>query len=59
MSKKLERSSTDKAFMGVCGGIANFFGISSFIVRLIFFVFPALSVVYIILAYFLPEDRSL
>ncbi len=59
MSKQLKRSSTDKALMGVCGGIANFFEISSFVTRLIFFIFPALSVVYIILAYFLPEERSL
>ncbi|MFC4386189.1 PspC domain-containing protein [Gracilibacillus marinus] len=26
MSKQLKRSSTDKALMGVCGGIANFLG---------------------------------
>lgn len=34
MEKKLYLSSTDKKFMGVCGGIAEFFGIDSTLVRL-------------------------
>lgn len=61
MKRKLIRSSTDKAIFGVCGGIAEFFGISSFIVRLIFILLavPALGVLYIILGICLPEDRSL
>ncbi|WP_225221207.1 PspC domain-containing protein [Bacillus norwichensis] len=56
--KKLMRSSTDKVLFGVCAGIAEFFGISPFIVRLIFFVTGAV-VIYIILAALLPENPSL
>ena len=58
--QKLTKSSTDKALYGVCGGIAEFFGISSFIVRLIFFFTASVSVwVYIILVLALKDKRSL
>ncbi|WP_245998329.1 PspC domain-containing protein [Siminovitchia terrae] len=56
--KKLMRSSTDKVLFGVCAGIAEFFSISPFIVRLIFFVTGAVAI-YIILAALLPENPSL
>ncbi|MFS0553185.1 PspC domain-containing protein [Brevibacillus sp. 179-C9.3 HS] len=61
MTRQLKRSSTDKSILGVCGGIADFFGISSFIVRLIFVVFagPVLGIVYLILGNILEEDRRL
>lgn len=56
--KKLTKSSTDKALFGVCGGIAEFFGISSFIVRLIFFcTSPASFWVYIILVLALKSNH--
>lgn len=35
MEKKLYRSLTDKKLAGVCGGLAEYFGIDSTIVRLI------------------------
>jgi phage shock protein PspC (stress-responsive transcriptional regulator) len=35
MEKKLYKSNTDKKVCGVCGGIAEFFGIDSTIIRLI------------------------
>ena len=35
MERKLYRSKTDKKILGVCGGIAEYFGIDSTIVRLI------------------------
>ncbi|WP_020402847.1 PspC domain-containing protein [Gracilimonas tropica] len=35
-SKKLMKSRTDKKISGVCGGLANYFGISSTVVRFIF-----------------------
>lgn len=35
MEKKLYRSLTDKKLCGVCGGLAEYFGIDSTIVRLI------------------------
>ncbi|TMZ48364.1 PspC domain-containing protein [Klebsiella pneumoniae] len=51
MQNKLKKSSTDKALTGVCGGIADFFGISPFIVRLIFvFTNPVSLWVYIFLS---------
>lgn len=56
--KKLTKSSTDKAIYGVCGGIAEFFGISSFIVRLIFLVTFSFSFwVYIILLWVLKDKK--
>ncbi|GGK08986.1 hypothetical protein GCM10007063_34300 [Lentibacillus kapialis] len=60
MHQKLTRSSTDKALYGVCGGIAEFFGISSFIVRVIFLFTSGLSFwVYIFLVWGLDERPSL
>ncbi len=35
MERKLYRSKTDKKILGVCGGIAEYFGIDSTVVRLI------------------------
>lgn len=35
MQKKLYKSGTDKKLCGVCGGIAEYFGIDSTVVRLI------------------------
>ena len=43
MSQKLRISPTDKMLYGVCGGIAEFFGISSLIVRLIFIFTSSVS----------------
>ncbi|PIC57966.1 PspC domain-containing protein [Sporosarcina sp. P12(2017)] len=60
MQNKLKKSSRDKIISGVCGGIAEYFGISSLAVRIIFFILPASLLVYLVLAYFLPfEDLSL
>ncbi|WP_010530190.1 PspC domain-containing protein [Lentibacillus jeotgali] len=60
MSQKLARSSTDRALYGVCGGIAEYLGISSFIVRVIFFLTATVSVwVYIFLNWFLEDKPSL
>lgn len=54
---KIHKSSKDRALLGVCGGIAEYFGVSSFLVRLIFFVIPLSLLIYLILAVVLPEDR--
>jgi phage shock protein C len=60
LMRKLTKSSTDKVLYGVCGGIAEFFGISSFIVRLIFFFTASVSVwVYVILVWALIDKLSL
>ena len=53
--KKLQKSSTDKAIVGVCGGIAEYTGIPSIVVRLIFIVTPAAAIIYIILGATLSE----
>lgn len=59
MTQKLTRSSTDKAIYGVCGGLAEFFGLSSFIVRLLFLFTASVSVwVYIFLLWGLKEKPS-
>lgn len=56
----MKRSSRDKSMHGVCGGIAEFLGISSFSIRLIFLVtMPVSIIVYIILANSMDENVSL
>ena len=57
--QKLTKSSTDKVLYGVCGGIAEYFGISSFIIRLIFFFTASFSLwVYVILVLALKDKLS-
>ncbi|WP_430787412.1 PspC domain-containing protein [Virgibacillus flavescens] len=56
MNKKLRKSSKDKSIAGVCGGIAEYFGISSFGVRLLFIFIPVNLLIYIILANTLPDS---
>ena len=62
MQKKLYKSETDKKLCGVCGGIANYFGMDSTIVRLItvllvLFVGGGL-LAYIICALVIPDDPT-
>lgn len=57
MTKKLKKSSTDKALFGVCGGIAQYFNISSLLVRIVFFFTASVSFwVYIVLVWYMEED---
>lgn len=57
---KLKKSSRDKSIQEVCGGIAEFFGISSFSIRLIFILtMPASLIIYIVLTNSLDENTSL
>ncbi|MGM0852641.1 MAG: PspC domain-containing protein [Bacillota bacterium] len=49
MKNKVRKSTTDKSISGVCGGIAEYFGISSLGVRLIFIFLPANILIYLIL----------
>ena len=57
--KRLYKSSTDKAIFGVCGGIAEYFGIDSLIVRLVLVLFTlafgAGLLFYIIAALIMPK----
>jgi phage shock protein C len=55
MNKKLRKSTVDKSISGVCGGIAEYFGISSFMVRILFIILPANILIYIILVNTLPD----
>lgn len=60
MQRKPTKSATDKALYGVCGGIAEYFGISSFVVRALFFLTATVSIwVYIFLDWFLDDGFSL
>ena len=62
MEKKLYRSETDKILGGVCGGLAEYFGIDSAIVRLVFVLILVYGgsglLVYIILWIVLPTQST-
>ena len=63
MGRKLYKSETDRKILGVCGGIADYFGIDSTIVRLIV-VFITLwgfvpgILIYIIAAFVMPASAA-
>ncbi|WP_374054517.1 PspC domain-containing protein [Rossellomorea sp. FM04394] len=60
MKNKLKKSRTYKSISGVCGGIAKYFGIPSFGVRLLFLFLPANVLIYLILVNTMPDTpRSL
>jgi phage shock protein PspC (stress-responsive transcriptional regulator) len=59
--KKLYRSNSDKMLAGVCGGLGQYFGIDSTVVRLIFALLVFFGVgsgviLYIILALIMPLE---
>jgi len=60
MAKKLYRSKTDRRIAGVCGGLAEYLGIDSLVVRLIFLamlifgIFPIVFL-YLIMWVVMPE----
>ena len=60
--KKLNRAQTDNKFAGVCGGIAEYFGIDSTIIRLIWVlavVFAGVGLLaYIIAAIVMPNGPA-
>lgn len=56
MQKKLRKSSKDKIILGVCGGIAEYFGVSKLGIRTLFLFLPASLLIYIVLAYTIPFD---
>ena len=62
MEKKLYKSSTDKKILGVCGGIAEYFGVDSTIIRIVA-VLLALSggmgfLTYLILGFLVMSDKT-
>lgn len=61
MSKRLYRSSTDSVISGVCGGLAEYLGFDSVLVRLAFIFFAVFNsfgiVLYLVLWIVLPEKE--
>lgn len=61
MTKKLQKSSTDKKIAGVCGGLAEYFNIDPIIPRAVFLFFLIMGgsgiILYLILALLLPEKK--
>ena len=61
MKKELKRSSTDSVIFGVCGGIAEYLGIDSNVVRLVWAAISLFAgtgvILYIIAAFLLPKDE--
>lgn len=59
MQKKLYKSKTDKKIFGICGGISDYFGIDSTIIRLVWILFTALGgsgvIAYLIAALVIPN----
>ena len=61
MKKELKRSATDCKIFGVCGGIAQYLGIDSNVVRLVWIAISLFAgsgvFLYIIAAFLLPKDE--
>ncbi len=61
-TRKLKKTPHDKMVAGVCGGIAEYFGIDATLVRVGYVVLSVLStgfpglLVYIILAFVMPDN---
>jgi phage shock protein PspC (stress-responsive transcriptional regulator) len=62
MSIRITKSKTDRVIEGVCGGLAQYFGIDSVIVRLILVVLLFINgigfFIYIILAIIMPKPEN-
>ena len=60
--KKLYRSDENKMLAGVCGGIAEYFGVDATLIRLAWVVFSLLGgsglLAYILAAIIIPRDDS-
>ena len=61
-TRKLTRSSSNKMIAGVCGGIAQYFGVDPTLVRVGYVLLSLLSaafpglIVYLVLAVMMPQD---
>ena len=61
--KKLYKSSTDRKFSGVCGGVAEYFGTDSTMIRIAWIIVVILTgffpgvLAYIIAAIVMPEKK--
>lgn len=59
--KRLYRSATDRKICGVCGGLADYFGLDSTLVRLAFIALAVLGfstgiILYILAAVVMPDE---
>ncbi len=62
--RKLYRSSRDKVFAGVCGGLGDYFGVDPTLLRLIWaalalFSFGTFLILYVIAAVIIPYEGNL
>jgi phage shock protein C len=63
MTNKIQRSRNDKMIAGVCGGLAQYFGVDPTIVRLVFGLLffishGAMLPIYIILWVIMPQEPT-
>ena len=63
MAKKLFRSRRDKWVAGVCGGVANYFGVDATVVRALFAVATVVGVgspllIYAVLIFVIPRENE-
>lgn len=61
--KKLRRTRDDKMIAGVCGGLADFFGLDSTLLRIVYTLLTVFTVfagviVYLILWFIMPWDSK-
>ena len=64
--KKLRRAKKEKKLMGVCAGVARFFGVDPVFVRLVWVLvalFPPVStltaiVAYLVLGFIMPQEKD-
>lgn len=56
---QLKRSQSDRVLLGVCGGIADFFGVPSLFIRALFIFLPVSFFAYLLMGFFIPEDGLL
>lgn len=61
--RKLYRSATDKQISGLCGGLAQYFGIDATAIRLIavvavFFSFGTVTVLYLLGSLIVPKEPT-
>lgn len=62
-SRKLYRSRTNRLIFGVCGGLGEFFGIDTTIIRLVFVLgallgFGSFILIYLVMFFVVPEEPA-
>ena len=58
-SKRLCRSRSNRMLAGVCGGLAEYFGLDVTLIRILVVIIPGINLVtYLIAAILMPEEES-